>query len=130
MKKNQVENPSVKKDFSEEFTKLSEHARAEISWVRSAYKFAFGFIILGVTILLGLGIYFTYQNTHDLKADMQKDADNMRASIHTDFEAFKQKQQQDQSSYLRRMISSKASCHFRVAPLASATNKCVRAIEI
>jgi hypothetical protein len=103
MKNNQAENPSEKKNFSEEFIKISEHARAEISWVRSAYKFAFGFIITGVTVLLGLGIYFTYQNTHDLKADMQKDADAMRTSLHTDFDTLKQQQQQDLASYLTQM---------------------------
>jgi hypothetical protein len=103
MKKNQIENPNGKKVDSDEFTKISEHARAEISWVRSAYKFAFGFIITGVTILLGLGIYFTYQNTHDLKADMQKDADTMRASLHTDFGALKQEQQHDLAEYLTQM---------------------------
>lgn len=52
------------KNSSEEFAKISGHARDEILWVRSVYKFVFS----GVVILVGIGIYFTYQNTHDLKA--------------------------------------------------------------
>jgi hypothetical protein len=88
-----------RRDFSEEFTKISGHARDEILWVRSVYKLVFS----GVIALIAVGIYFTYQNTHDLKADMQKDADTMRANLHADFETLKQQQQQDFNSYLAQM---------------------------
>jgi hypothetical protein len=96
MSKPQNEKP---KDFSEEFTKISSHAREEILWVRSVYKLVFS----GVIALIAVGIYFTYQNTHDLKADMQKDADTMRTSLHADFETLKQQQQQDLNSYSAQM---------------------------
>ena len=96
MSKPQDEN---RRDFSEEFTKISGHARDEILWVRSVYKLVFS----GVIALIAVGIYFTYQNTHDLKADMQKDADTMRANLHADFETLKQQQQQDFNTYLAQM---------------------------
>jgi hypothetical protein len=40
------------KDFSEEFTKISSHAREEILWVRSVYKLVFS----GVIALIAVGI--------------------------------------------------------------------------
>lgn len=103
MKKNQAENQNSEKNFSEELIKISDHARSEISWVRSAYKFAFGFIITGVTVLLAFGIYFSYKEVADLNLRMREEAKETKANLLNEFAAFKEKQTQEQSVYLAQM---------------------------
>ena len=55
----------------EHYKGISDHAKSEILWVRSAYKWA----VALAAIVAVVGIYFTYKSSSDFKEEANKEID-------------------------------------------------------
>ena len=75
MKENEASSPkppeSPKDVRADYFKEISEFARSEISWVRSAYKYAISL----VTLVAAVGIVFTYKSTSDFKKETKEEVE-------------------------------------------------------
>jgi hypothetical protein len=59
------------------YTQIVDHAKSEITWVRSAYKFAASLVAIVVVV----GIYFTYRSSYDFKAEMRQEIDRQKQQM-------------------------------------------------
>ncbi len=59
------------------YTDLADHAKSEITWVRSAYKFAASLVAVVFTV----GIAFTYKSASDFKSDARKAMDRQNQQM-------------------------------------------------
>ena len=82
---------------------ITEHARKEISWVHSTYKFAVWIILGGVAILLPVGIYFTYNSASGFKNDILQEGVRAQAAQKADFDVLENKLRQELQSNVEDM---------------------------
>jgi len=77
---------STKDDRADYFREITEFARSEITWVRSAYKYAISLVAIVATA----GIVFTYKSTSDFKRETKEDVEQqikqIKLRIDEDFE--------------------------------------------
>jgi hypothetical protein len=78
-------------EASDAIFQITEHAHKEISWVRSYYRFTVG----AVTLLIAVGIYFTFKSASEFKTEILEDGQRAQAIQKTDFTSLGQKLRQD-----------------------------------
>jgi len=82
-------------EASDAIIQITEHARKEISWVHSAYKFTAGIIVGAVTLLVAIGIYFTFKSASEFKDDILQEGQRAQAAQKADFASLENKLRQD-----------------------------------
>lgn len=78
-------------ETSDAIIQITEHARKEISWVHSAYRFIAG----AVTLIIAVGIYFTFKSASEFKDEIRQEGQRAQATQKADFESLGQKLRQD-----------------------------------
>src|ERR1035437_598585 len=104
-RKDHVKNTEKPKqtEAADAIIQITEHARKEISWVHSTYKFAVWIILGGVAILLPVGIYFTYNSASGFKNDILQEGVRAQAAQKADFDVLENKLRQELQSNVEDM---------------------------
>lgn len=90
---------------------ITEHARKEISWVHTAYRFIAG----AVTLIIAVGIYFTFKSASEFKDDILQEGQRAQVVQKVEFDALEKKLRQDlQSSVddMRKDVAKRIDAEF------------------
>ena len=87
---NNTEKPK-QPEASDAIIQITEHAHKEISWVRSYYRFT----VTAVTLLIAVGIYFTFRSASEFKTEILQDGQRAQEIQKIDFASLEQKLRQD-----------------------------------
>jgi hypothetical protein len=90
---------------------ITEHARKEISWVHTAYRFIAG----AVTLIIAVGIYFTFKSASEFKDDILQEGQRAQTAQKAEFDALEKKLRQDlQSSVddMRKEVAKRIDAEF------------------
>lgn len=96
---------------------ITDHARKEISWVHSAYKFIAG----AVTLIIAVGIFFTFKSASDLKDDLRQEGQRAQAAQKSDFESLGRKLRQDlqgEVEDMRKEVAKRIDTEFDVKQIS------------
>lgn len=94
------------------YTDLADHAKSEITWVRSAYKFAASL----VAVVFAVGIAFTYKSSSDFKANARQDMERQNQQMIdrlTATEAQMQAKLDEKVARLSRLVEERIDKEFR-----------------
>ena len=89
---------SKQTETSDAIIQITEHARNQITWVHSTYKFIVGIVIGAVTLLVAIGIYFTFKSASEFKGDILQEGQRAQAAQKAEFDALEKKLRQDLQS--------------------------------
>lgn len=98
-------------DSSDAIIRITEHAHKEISWVHSAYKFIAG----AVTLIIAVGIFFTFKSSSELKDELLREGQRAQASQKADFDSLGRKLHQDLQrdvDELRKEVAKRLDAEF------------------
>jgi hypothetical protein len=68
---------SPPEDKSDLLQQIVDRSHQEVTWVRSAYKFAVSI----VAIIVAIGLYFSYASIRDLKSDLRQEGDYIQKQL-------------------------------------------------
>lgn len=97
---------------------IVDRAREEITWVRSAYKFAVSII----AILIAIGLYFSHKSIQDLKADLRTDGERVQSQIKTESTLLArtlQKDLEDEITRIRGEVTARIDEEFKRENISS-----------
>ena len=63
------------------YERIVDRAHTEIESVRTVYKWLLGIVGIAMTIIFGVGIYFTHQSISDLKSEIRADGEKLKGEL-------------------------------------------------
>lgn len=106
-------SPQVTKDNrTDHFKEITDFARSEIEWVRSAYKWLISLVAVVALVGVSVGIYFTYKSSSDFKKETREDLDRLGKQVERHIE------EQFKKENINKMVEEKAKA--RIDEIANA----------
>jgi hypothetical protein len=107
------ENVSPQTNMPEsEILKVIGWAREEITWVRSAYKYAVSII----AVIIVVGLYFSHKSIQDLKSDLRTEGEQFQSRLTTESSLLArtlQKNLEDEIRNIRSEVSNRINEEFK-----------------
>lgn len=113
-----TEKKDSKNELGDALLKVVDRAHEEISWVRSAYKF----VVVIVSALIAVGLYFSYNSFRDLRSDLKEDGKRVQQQLQTDIESLGRSLQQNlntETAKLRQEVSARIDQEFKREEISS-----------
>lgn len=90
---------------------ILDRAHDEITWVRSAYKFAVSFI----AVLIAIGLYFSHKSIQDMKTELREEGKQSAKQLAVEMQLISRSLQQDfkdEADQVRKKVSARLDKEF------------------